>query len=127
MNFLFLFHIIEPSHSSDHPEPNQTTHVEDGTHQHKDKDDSQQFSNGKVSDSEKGIDHEKHPIESTQSDESPLTETETAPQIQGDPPKKTFASVVSKIYSLIVIAELKILNCLVYIIVFVPGACIEEE
>ncbi|KAF5443432.1 hypothetical protein F2P56_035987 [Juglans regia] len=81
----------EPSHGSDHPEPNQTTHVEDDTHEHKD--DSQQLSNGQLSVSEKGIDHEKHSIDhSSQSAESPLTET--APTIQEDAPKKSFASVV---------------------------------
>ncbi|KAG7975206.1 hypothetical protein I3843_06G086700 [Carya illinoinensis] len=82
----------EPSlgSDSDHPEPNQTTNVEDDTHKHKD--DGQQLSNGQVSVSEKGIDHEKHPIDSSQSAESPLTET--APTIQEDAPKKSFASVV---------------------------------
>ncbi|XP_041016239.1 nuclear transport factor 2-like [Juglans microcarpa x Juglans regia] len=80
----------EPSHCSDHPEPNQTTHVEDDTHEHKD--DSQQLSNGQVSVSEKGIDHEKHSIDhSNQSAESPLTET--APTVQEGAPKKSFASV----------------------------------
>ncbi|XP_042943499.1 nuclear transport factor 2-like isoform X3 [Carya illinoinensis] len=109
----------EPSLGSDndHPEPNQTTNVDDDTHKHKD--DGQQLSNGQVSVSEKGIDHEKHPIDSSQSAESPLTET--APTIQEDAPKKSFASVVSKIYSCLasVITDLKILNCLhEYIILF---------
>ncbi|XP_059446202.1 nuclear transport factor 2 [Corylus avellana] len=83
----------ELTHVPDHPEPKQTTPVEDGTaNNNNDNEVSHQLADQKLSVGEKGVVAE-HPINSSQKAVGTYTETAAA-EIQEPAPKKSFASVV---------------------------------